>query len=156
MDERVLPEFARFFSHVEISDRADCWEWTGNKPDGRYGHFSVSGKAIKAHRWIYAALCGPVADGVVIRHKCDNPCCVNPSHLTAGTPADNVHDMHDRGRNADRRGEKHPLAKLTADDVIELRRLKAMGLTNRAIADKFGISVQQAGKIARRENWRHV
>lgn len=147
----------RFMSFVNFPDEAtDCWPWEGNKPDGRYGHFCVEGKALKAHRWIYALCCGEIPDDAVIRHKCDNPSCVNPDHLTIGTPRDNVQDREQRGRGADRKGEKHPLARLCEGDVREIRRLGAMGKSTDAISKLFPVSSQQVGKILRRENWGHI
>lgn len=155
-DEGKLSDLNRFLRLVEIGEKDECWEWKGNAPDDRHGHFSVRAKAVKAHRWIYALCCGQIPDGMVIRHKCDNPKCVNPLHLTIGRPVDNVADMHERGRNADRRGEKHPLSKITAEMVLAIRQASSLGKTQRAIAAEYGISNQHVGKIVRRENWKHV
>lgn len=155
-DESALEDLARFMQHVYMTGRAECWLWIGNKPDGRYGHFSVSGKIYKAHRWLYALVCGEIPEGMVIRHKCDNPSCVNPAHLTIGTHADNVADKYERGRAPNRQGEKHPLARLTEDKVKEIRRMSELGWPNSRIAAEFGVSTQHVGKVVRRENWRHV
>lgn len=154
--ESKLSDLNRFMRLVEIQERTDCWEWIGNRPSGKYGHFSVGLKAVKAHRWVYELCCGQIPDDMVIRHKCDNPACVNPLHLTIGTGLENVRDRVERNRSADRKGEKHPLAKLGAPEVLELRRLASLGHTARSLAEQFGISNQQAGKIIRRENWRHI
>ena len=156
MNEERLSDLARFFKLVDIGERHECWEWLGNTPGGRHGHFSIKAKSVKAHRWIYELCVGPIPDGIVIRHKCDNPKCVNPLHLTAGTPKDNTADMFERGRAPDRRGEKHPLAKIDADAVRAIRAHSAMGMTQKALAEQFGISNQHIGKIVRRENWRHI
>ena len=154
--EDRLGDLARFMLMTKIGQRHECWEWQGNAPQGRHGHFSIKAKAVIAHRWIYEMCCGPIPSGMVIRHKCDNPKCVNPIHLTIGTPRDNVMDMHERGRGADRRGEKHPLAKLDAETVLKIRAGKEVGRTNSDLAAEFGISNQHIGKIVRRENWRHI
>ena len=155
--ESKAARFARFMSHVITSnDPAECWEWTANRCRGAYGHFSVNGQTVKAHRWIYEAVVGPIPEGLQIRHHCDNPDCVNPAHLEPGTAADNTADKMERGRMPNRQGEKHPLARLTADDVREIRRLSAMGHSAPQIAKVFPITRGQIGKIVRRENWRHV
>lgn len=149
--------FVRFMSKVAVIDApGSCWEWTANKPDGRYGHFSFEEKSVKAHRWIYEAINGPIPDGLIVRHKCDNPACVKPTHLVIGTFADNTRDKLDRGRGPDRRGEKHPLARLTEPQVIEIRRLSSLGHTQAELAERFGVRRGQIGKIIQRINWRHV
>jgi hypothetical protein len=147
----------RFMTHVSQGERAgDCWLWIGNRPGGRYGHFSVGGKVTKAHRWIYERLVGPIDDGLVLRHKCDHPACVNPLHLEPGTPSMNTRDSVERGRWSSRKGERHPLSILTEPEVRKIRELAASGLTQSAIADRFEISRQQIGKIVRGDNWGHI
>lgn len=148
--------FARFWSHVRATTNpADCWEWTASNVRG-YGHFSVDGKAVIATRWIYAFLFGEVPDGHFVCHHCDNPKCVNPAHLYVGTPRQNTLEMHSKGRWADRRGERHPLARLTEDSVRAIRQQAAMGVAYSQIAEDFGMSTQHIGKIVRKESWNHV
>ena len=152
-----ISDFVRFMRMVEIgAETGACWIWTGNRPDDRYGHFSVNGATVKAHRWLYERLNGPIPDGLVVRHHCDNPACVNPDHLAIGTAQQNTADMLSRGRGADRRGERHPLVRLTEDDVRSIRALRAGGATETSLATRFGVGRAQIGKIARRENWKHV
>lgn len=152
-----ISEFVRFMTMVWPGEKVgECWEWTGNRPDGRYGHFSVGSKAIKAHRWLYEFFNGPIPEGLVVRHRCDNPACVNPLHLHVGTLADNTADAVERGRWSDRAGVEHPLARLTETDVLGIRSDARCGLTHQTIAGNYGISRQQVGKIIRRENWSHI
>lgn len=149
--------FVRFMRHVEIGHEVgSCWAWTGNKPDGRYGHFSVGEKSVKAHRWMFEHLNGDIPASTVIRHKCDNPVCVNPAHLESGTAKQNIQDCVTRGRRADRKGERHPLATVNDEQVREIRRLADLGHTQRAIGERFEMSKSQVGKIVRRDNWGHV
>lgn len=150
-------DFARFMVKLDMSaGKSGCWIWTGNAPSDRYGHFSVAGKAVKAHRWLYEAIIGTIPAGALLRHKCDNPPCCNPMHLEPGSSSDNRQDALSRGRIPSRQGEKHPLAKINAESVAAIRRDAACGFTQKAIALKFGISPQHVGKIVRRENWGHV
>lgn len=150
-------DFVRFMRSVQIGSRnGDCWRWTGNRPGDRYGHFSVRKRTVKAHRWIYEKVVGRIGDGLVLRHKCDNPACVNPLHLEPGTLAENTRDKFERGRAPNRQGEKHPLAKVDEAVVQEIRALAACGHNHSDLAERFGIARQHVGKIVRRQNWKHI
>lgn len=93
----------RFWSHVNIQGPDDCWPWIGkiNKKTG-YGVVKVNGQEKRAHRVAFLLENGQ--DGEVVRHTCDNRPCCNPGHLIDGTQADNMMDMHARGRYVSRAG----------------------------------------------------
>lgn len=90
----------RFWKYVDRRSCNECWLWTGGT-DGR-GYGSLSGGSgsspVKAHRLSYELANGPIPVGLVVRHGCDNPLCVNPAHLEVGTQKENIHDMVVRGR----------------------------------------------------------
>lgn len=89
-----------------LADRIDrsggpgaCWPWIGKSthPFG-YGLVRVNGKTVTAARRIYEVEVGPIPEGQVVRHRCDNPPCCNPAHLELGSVADNNRDTVARGR----------------------------------------------------------
>lgn len=118
-----------------------------------------AGKHCREHRLAFARANGvslKAIRGLEVRHRCDNPACVNPAHLELGTHADNMRDMVERGRAGTLRGSAHPVAKLVEADIPVIRRLLADGLTQRAVALRFGVDQAIVGRIARRTAWSHV
>jgi hypothetical protein len=81
---------------------------------------------------------GPIPEGMLVCHKCDNPPCCNPAHLFLGDVRDNSADMVQKGRST--HGERHGNAKLSDADVAVVRAALAGGMTGRALADWFGVS----------------
>ncbi len=87
-----------FNNNYTINEITNCWEWFGTKNDG-YGQITYNGKKFRAHRISYELYIGPIPEGLIVRHTCDNPPCVNPAHLLVGTCTDNSRDMINRGRH---------------------------------------------------------
>ena len=75
----------------------ECWEWTGGSYRG-YGRLQVNNKRWGAHRFAYTLAFGQIDDALLVCHRCDNPGCVRPDHLFAGTHSDNTRDMMEKGR----------------------------------------------------------
>lgn len=79
----------------------DCDEWTGARIGGKwggYGNLSIAGVSVLAHRLVWMQDNGPIPDGMLICHSCDNPPCINLEHLFLGSPKDNMQDMFAKGR----------------------------------------------------------
>lgn len=132
-----------------------CWEWTAANSRG-YGKFRLGGKTLAAHRVSYEWANGPIPDGLVVMHTCDNPPCVRPAHLRLGTHGDNAVDRDRKGRARQLAGEAHPRARLTDEDVEEIRRRRKAGETYRELAEAFGVSRVHAGDVANGRRWKHV
>jgi hypothetical protein len=139
MSEELI---ARFWTHVNKNgpipiqhpELGSCWLWTGANPDGRYGRFRGEGRRqVGAHRFSYELEYGPIPDErPIICHHCDNPPCVRPSHLFAGTVRDNADDMMAKGRSLCR--------SLTLEQAEEIHRIyTAGGISLRARARQYGV-----------------
>lgn len=144
--ERVsrLTAFERNFREGP-SDK--CWEWTGSRWSNGYGRFCRPRYSI-AHRVSWELYCGEIPDGMNVLHRCDNPCCVNPSHLFLGTDLDNMRDKVAKERSA--RGEQHGRAFLTEDAV---RRIRDDHQAQRKIATEYGVSQSTVSRIKHGEQW---
>ncbi len=126
----------RFWSKVAVSTENECWEWQANKNNKGYGMFSVDsyiGKKL-AHRLSYESKNGKIPAGMHIMHSCDNPACVNPMHLSAGTAKDNMADCSRKFRFG--------RMKLRDADVISLLRDYVAGMGRKSISMKYGISIK--------------
>lgn len=134
----TLSEVERFWMLVEKTD--GCWLWRGGLVRGGYGRFGPKDKtAYRAHRYSWMLAHGEMPESSLdVCHKCDTPACVRPDHLFLGTRRDNMQDARAKGRV--NHGETHPTAKLTFDQVVEIRRLRAEGHRQQQLADMFGVS----------------
>jgi hypothetical protein len=92
------PPHLRFWENTGVNDGNRCWDWHGTKDEKGYGRISWRTQTIKAHRVAYEMRYGPIPDGFVICHTCDNPNCVNPNHLFADTQKANMQDASRKGR----------------------------------------------------------
>jgi len=152
----------RIMRHVEINNKSSCWEWTGSKRNG-YGRMIIGSrtdgtrKSDSAHRVSYILAHGRIPDGMEVCHKCDNPCCVNPDHLFAGTHQDNMDDRERKGRNIVWVGEEQPRAKLTKKTVKDARWERAYkGTSIQKLADKYGVSKKTMLDALRGVTWKCV
>lgn len=131
--EDVAVREHRFWSKVDKT--GDCWVWTGKRNGSGYGMFWVPPREERAHRVSILLRDGELDAEAVVLHLCDNPACVNPEHLEVGTQADNLRDCREKGRHAF--GEQHGHAKLTDDQVMEIRRSSERQID---LARRFGVS----------------
>ena len=136
----------RFWSKVNIGNSDDCWEWQAGKRSG-YGSFCIYYKPCYAHRVSWELTYGPIPEGKLCLHKCDNRICVNPSHLYLGTHADNVLDREYRCKNY-LRGR---ISTITKNNIIEMKNLYSLGTSYSKIAKKFNISRRYSSMLINNE-----
>lgn len=144
----------RFWAKVERKSPDECWEWTASRSHDGYGFFGVNGRNLKANRVAWKLEHGEIPAGLCVLHSCDNPPCVNPGHLHLGTVASNNAEAVQRDRHST--GVRNGKAKLTVEDVKEIRRRRAAGALLREIAVEFGIHVSNVSFIARGVHWPSV
>ena len=161
----------------------ECWVWERGKFGSGYGQFSAIGEC-RANRVAYRIYVGPIPDGLCVCHSCDNPACVNPSHLTLGTNKQNSEDMVSKGRQARgdqngsrlhpeklRRGNNHPArihpeyllrgeynnkTKLKVCQVVEIRKRHSRGESCASLGREFGVYGSTIQGIVKRTGWRWV
>lgn len=161
-----LPE-APIRRHPPMPDRfwakvrrvGECWEWAGVHRFDNYGQFGIGGQMRLAHRIAWELTNGPIPDGLYVCHHCDNPPCVRPDHLFLGTARDNALDMLAKGRQGytGSPGEQNHQAKLTASQVRAIRRRYARGgISQRALAQEYGVTQTTIGRAIRGECWSEV
>lgn len=142
--------WCRFCSKVDKRAVKECWEWTGSL--GTKGYGRIAGGA--AHRMAWEFEYGPIPNGLIVCHACDNTRCVNPNHLMLGSHLANLTDRDRKNRQS--KGEASGTAKLTENDVTEIRHLRTTGVLRQDLADRFGVSLSTIKKIISAKTWKHV
>lgn len=133
----------RFWEKVDKS--GECWIWTGALLKTGYGSIRIDRKAERAHRVAYELTVGPIPQGLLLRHSCDNPKCVNPAHLIPGTKRENTQDAIDRGQHLV--GERDTKSKLSNNAVATILAALTVGVPGKYLADKFGVSASTISGI---------
>jgi hypothetical protein len=151
-NRRKLLKQAYFWSKVAVTKSPiECWEWKSTISGGRYGSISMGGRVKSAHRTAYELTFGEIPEGMLVCHRCDNPRCVNPTHLFIGTPKDNSQDCIAKGRKKTmpgaanpmygKFGEKHHNSIISDADALEIKRLYlAGGIFQEEIARKYNVT----------------
>lgn len=144
----------RFWRFVQKTDT--CWIWAGFVSPHGYGSFNGgrSNHHVRAHRFAYALIHGPIQVGLRVCHSCDNKKCVRPDHLFLGTDKENMQDASTKGRMA--RGEKHWNTRLVADEVRAIRRAREEHVPIRRLAAQYKTTPTTIIRIAKRQTWRHI
>jgi hypothetical protein len=117
-----------------------CIHWLGAR-SGDYGRVGILGRCLSAHRVAFTIANGPIPQGKIVRHKCDNPICCATEHLELGTYEQNTHEMWERGRGCPPRGERAGNHRLTFSEVATIKKLINQGdATQKELARRYGVS----------------
>lgn len=142
----------RFESKFRVTP--GCWIWMASKHPFGYGQISFGkGVNLGAHRIAFQIYVGPIPKGLFVCHRCDNPSCVNPDHLFAGTPMQNTKDMVAKGRQNIAYGERQGTSKLTDEAVHAIRSSNEL---QRVLADRYGVTQSLISYVKSRKIWPHI
>lgn len=144
---KALPLKTAFESKVRVTP--GCWLWLGALDRRGYGRMTAEKRrGTLAHRVSHELYIGPIQAGYSVMHKCDNPQCVNPDHLRAGTHQENMLDKDAKGRRA-----PSPTQKLSADQV---RAIYSDKRQQSVIAAEFNVAPNTVSQIKSRKIWAHL
>lgn len=147
-------ESAAFWSKVDML--GDCWVWKRAVTSAGYGHLRAEGRDYASHRCVYEYIHGSIPAGLMVRHSCDNPPCVNPLHLLVGTAKMNTDDMWARGRGVTPAsvGSANGRAVLTENIVIEIRERFAAGqISPKDLAREYQVGRDVINRILTGRSW---
>lgn len=147
-------DVARFWSAVSLPDAEGCMLWRAGRTAAGYGLVRASGKPVYVHQVSLVLADGQRPEWAdEAAHSCRNRHCAAPDHLRWATYQQN--NLDKRRDGTDNRGDKHPLAKLTEEQVLEIRRLRPT-TTGAVLADLFGVSQATICDIVKGRAWRHL
>ena len=156
MSDNDRRRFEKRIDKTGFGPRGTCWKWKGSTPQG-YGSFYYAGNTFSSHRVAYFAHTGDDPGDLDILHKCNFPMCVRWSHLRKGTHAENMNDRDKAGHQSTKRGADHPVAKLTEEQVLDIRAAFARGIwTKMDLARQYNVSHRLIRNIVNRTAWKHI
>jgi hypothetical protein len=155
--EKIISDVnERFWGKVNMGNVDECWEWQALRQYQGYGQFRLSQprRQVQAHRFAWELTNGPIPDGIMVCHKCDNPPCCNPGHLFLGTHMDNMADMVTKGHL---KGINNPRAILTPRDVLDIRNACLNEcVTRKDMARAYRVSKSTIDAIMVGRIWSHI
>jgi hypothetical protein len=148
---KMSEQSLRRFWSLHKKEENGCWIWQGTIANNGYGKFGFCpcGLAL-AHRIAFIHSGNELLPGKFVLHRCDTPACVNPEHLFSGTQKDNMLDCAKKNRS--RSGNET----VTPEQVMEIRRLAAMGHKAPEIARRFGVTYHVVNAIIIRKTWQYL
>ena len=144
-----------FKKEITWKMNGECMECTSHQPNAQeYPRIYRNGKYWKISRYIYTQEHGEIPTGMIIRHTCDNPRCINIDHLIIGTKQDNANDKVERNRQI--KGAQVASSKLTDQDIINIRNINLKHLKQISIARMYDISKSVVSNILNNKTWKHI
>lgn len=158
MDKIEQKVIDRFWSKVKKSeDPEGCWEWIAGRSSNGRAAFWYEKRTLIASRFSYSLVFDDIPQGFFICHHCDNPICVKPSHLFAGTPKDNAQDCLIKNRKNSPKGNKHTWSILDEKQVMYvLEQYYLRGMLEKEIARILKVSRGAIHGIVKGKNWKHI
>jgi hypothetical protein len=148
----------RFRSKVRVAGDDECWIWTARRHPFGYGEYGVKNAAkadhdkVRAHRYVFEQVIGPIPVGLFVCHRCDVGACCNPRHLFLGTNATNMRDAARKGRMP--AGESSRRAKLRRSQVEMIRHIyDEMRVSQQYLARLYGVSQMAISLIIQGKRW---
>ena len=149
----------RFFKNIDVGTFDQCWNWkkSVHKHTG-YGKCKFGGRSANSHRVTWIIENGEIPEGLCVCHRCDNRACCNPGHLFLGTHKDNMADARQKGRIGNgippiHFGELHPMHKLTAQQVSDIRKRRNDGERIKSITKDYPVTYWQIQRVCSGKSW---
>ncbi len=155
----------RFWASVDREgNMGGCWMWRGAKTSYGYGKMRDHYKHVGTHRVSYMLNIGPIPIGMHVLHKCDNPACVNPSHLFLGTQSDNMKDMFKKKRNRNQycynkdfcNGRERGVEALIDSSWVQFRSIEKASKATGVNASKISMASRNLRNTAGGMKWRTI
>ena len=145
------------WKYINKGREDSCWECNHCPDKDGYGRMCIDYKTIKCHRLVYELTFGPIPDGLFVLHKCNNPKCCNPNHLYIGTAKENNNQCLGEGRFISSLGERNGQSKLTAQNIIDIKKLYSSGeYYQKDLGKIFGVKISQISRIINKKRWKHI
>ncbi len=142
------------WKRINIKGEDDCWEWKGYVLSNGYGQIRIDYRRYRTHRLVYELTYGPIPEGLLVCHKCNNRKCCNPKHLYVGTQKDNLKQMIEDGRKPI--GENSSKAKLNWKQINEIRKKYIPYIyTQKRLGKEYSISESECFLIINNKVWKN-
>lgn len=156
--EKLFNSMNNNYERHVVRNGNECWGWNG--PFAKHGYalarFNRKVRYASKISWMIHNGVDSIPKGIFVLHKCDNPICSNPAHLFLGTPKDNMQDKIKKGRSNAPTGDKHYNAKLTEDQVRDIRLRLASGQTGNSISILYKVTRSTISAIRCKKLWNNL